>query len=93
MEIYLIIMAMVFLCLLVLNIRKGLDKSWLLVTLVTLASLVALAYIIEFVACKLDPGPFCGTYPLVLWIYIAPVLLVIQQLISLLKNKKGNKTN
>jgi|GEM_PF-1505287 len=92
MEIYLIIMAMAFICLLVLNIRKGLNKSWLIVTLLTVASLIALAYIIEFVACKLDPGPFCGTYPLVIWIYIAPILLNIQQLISLLKNKKRNQT-
>ena len=85
-------MAMAFICLLVLNIRKGLNKSWLVVTLLTVASLIALAYIIEFVACKLDPGPFCGTYPLVIWIYIAPILLNIQQLISLLKNKKRNQT-
>lgn len=88
MEIYLIVMAVAFAGFVFLNMRVGLDRSWLVATLVTLAVLLASVFIVEFVACKIDPGPLCGIYPLMIWMYVAPALLNIQQLLYLVRRKR-----
>ncbi|RUA12231.1 MAG: hypothetical protein DSY83_14945 [Flavobacteriia bacterium] len=88
MDIYLTLMGVLFLPLVILNLRRGLDKKWLIWTLGTIAVLVAIMYIASYIQCKIKPGPLCGLPIIVVWLYAAPPILNIQQIINLMRRKR-----
>tara|TARA_Y100001968_G_scaffold311901_1_gene334473 strand:- start:314 stop:601 length:288 start_codon:yes stop_codon:yes gene_type:complete len=79
-EIYWAITGILFLILIIINIKTRNFKKIILITLLTVFLLIPYAYILEFLVCKVKPYG-CGVKAAVIFAYSAPLILLIQQLI------------
>ncbi|MER3373605.1 MAG: hypothetical protein RIM83_03125 [Allomuricauda sp.] len=87
MAIYLILVGVLFLILVYSNVKAGLDTDWLIWTLATIAVLVGVLYLSNYIDCKMNKSGYCGTVPTSIWMYAAPVALCLMQFIYLKRSR------
>jgi len=86
---FFIFMGIVFVFLLYLNVRAGLDKLWLISILATLAVLVILGYWTIYILYQIAPERDNS----MIWLYISAAFINVQQLCYYLIISKKRFTN
>ena len=88
MAIFLVSVGSFFFVMVFLNVREGLDMKWLIWILTTIAVLVGILYLATYLDCLTNKSGYCGMVIALAWVYVAPVVLTMQQLVYWIRKRK-----